>query len=60
MLKAREIYGSRITAPDIDHNEPKLASGNCIHNHNTNIYYVSSDIERDLGLCLATIKEDGK
>ena len=62
VLKAREIYGSRITAPDIDHNEPKLASGNCIDNRNTklNIYYACLDIERDLGLCLATIKEDGK
>lgn len=61
VFKAREMYGSRITAPDIDHNEPKLASGTCIHNHNTNIkfYYASLDIERDLGLCPATIKEDG-
>ena len=27
-LKAREVYGNRITAPDIDHQEPSLLSGN--------------------------------
>ena len=28
LLKAREVYGNRITAPDIDHQEPSPVSGN--------------------------------